>query len=239
MNDLVAKALAMWSPVALYCGGASARAHRAIGWHADLSCCVHWSRTPGRRFAMPGDHAKAGTCRWCRTTSLPVGRRNWCSDRCVESFLSTKGHAHLTNLVRHRDGDCCQICRFDGGLEHERAIAFGRIAEDQAAARRFGNGPPSECYELSSRGVYRQQFKIALGRALGFSAFARAWFDVDHVVPKSLGGRNELPNLRLLCIRCHKAETAKLRIVLAAIRRFGFVFATDLDERQRRRRKQK
>ena len=37
-----------------------------------------------------------------------------------------------------------------------------------------------------------------------------AW-NVDHVVPLSEGGTNELANIRTLCRPCHKAETAELR----------------------------
>lgn len=32
-------------------------------------------------------------------------------------------------------------------------------------------------------------------------------FDVDHVVPKRLGGTDELANLQSLCRPCHKAKT--------------------------------
>lgn len=34
---------------------------------------------------------------------------------------------------------------------------------------------------------------------------------VDHIIPVSLGGTGDPDNLRSLCERCHKAETARLR----------------------------
>jgi len=33
--------------------------------------------------------------------------------------------------------------------------------------------------------------------------------DVDHIVPLAAGGKNELSNLQLLCIECHKEKTKK------------------------------
>lgn len=36
-------------------------------------------------------------------------------------------------------------------------------------------------------------------------------FEVDHIIPVSLGGTTTLDNLRTLCCRCHHAETKKLK----------------------------
>ena len=33
--------------------------------------------------------------------------------------------------------------------------------------------------------------------------------EVDHVVPLEQGGANEMDNLRLTCVECHKAKTAR------------------------------
>lgn len=35
-------------------------------------------------------------------------------------------------------------------------------------------------------------------------------WEADHIVPRSLGGTHDLDNLRTLCLRCHRAETARL-----------------------------
>jgi hypothetical protein len=63
---------------------------------------------------------------------------------------------------------------------------------------------------------------------MGLSAFARAavWkrdhgvcalcgnnrsaWEADHIVPLVMGGSNDISNYRTLCVKCHKAETAKL-----------------------------
>ena len=34
--------------------------------------------------------------------------------------------------------------------------------------------------------------------------------NVDHVIPRALGGRDELPNLRSLCGPCHHRRTGQL-----------------------------
>jgi len=42
-------------------------------------------------------------------------------------------------------------------------------------------------------------------------------WEMDHIIPVSEGGGScGLDNLRTLCIRCHKAETAALKSRLAA-----------------------
>ena len=41
------------------------------------------------------------------------------------------------------------------------------------------------------------------------------FFDIDHIVPVSLGGGlSGEDNLRVVCLCCHRKETAKLRIEL-------------------------
>jgi len=36
------------------------------------------------------------------------------------------------------------------------------------------------------------------------------WWDADHIVPIIEGGKNELANLRTLCLACHRGHTAAL-----------------------------
>ena len=40
-------------------------------------------------------------------------------------------------------------------------------------------------------------------------------WDADHIVPLVEGGTNIMENLRTLCLRCHRQETARLRRRLA------------------------
>lgn len=42
-------------------------------------------------------------------------------------------------------------------------------------------------------------------------------YEVDHIIPVVEGGDNEPENLRVLCIFCHKEETAKLKRRLSKI----------------------
>ena len=57
---------------------------------------------------------------------------------------------------------------------------------------------------------------LAPGRNLGGR---RSHWDADHTVPLVEGGANDMSNIRTLCRRCHRAETAALRRRLAAARR--------------------
>ena len=43
--------------------------------------------------------------------------------------------------------------------------------------------------------------------------------ELDHIVPLAEGGEHEWSNLRLLCVPCHRSETASLAARLAARRR--------------------
>lgn len=43
-------------------------------------------------------------------------------------------------------------------------------------------------------------------------------YDVDHIVPLILGGKNEIENCRVLCRQCHKNETNRLNSMLKSRR---------------------
>jgi 5-methylcytosine-specific restriction endonuclease McrA len=49
----------------------------------------------------------------------------------------------------------------------------------------------------------------------------RRMFDIDHVIPLYEGGPNHPSNLRVLCLPCHKRETAKLAARIAERRRIN------------------
>ena len=51
-------------------------------------------------------------------------------------------------------------------------------------------------------------------KALGYNRDQSRW-QMDHTVPLSEGGLNQLGNLRTLCVPCHKSETAALKKRLA------------------------
>lgn len=75
-----------------------------------------------------------------------------------------------------------------------------------------------ECASMISLLVYWQDsvssvFRRDNGKCVLCSASndGRTRFEVDHIIPVSLGGTGDLNNLRLLCLACHKAATARLR----------------------------
>ena len=40
--------------------------------------------------------------------------------------------------------------------------------------------------------------------------FKNKRFEIDHIIPVSRGGKDELENLRLSCIRCNRSKGSKL-----------------------------
>lgn len=88
-----------------------------------------------------------------------------------------------------RDGGICKMCGFDTG----RVVAAWKFLK-------------------ARRGIWLREFCAGL-RKKGYRAnsqtLGHVW-EADHVLPRSLGGSNELENYRTLCIPCHRAETKRL-----------------------------
>lgn len=65
-------------------------------------------------------------------------------------------------------------------------------------------------WEVTRKQVLRRQRRCSL-------CGGRGPFEVDHIVPVSLGGSGDLENLRALChARCHRNETQRLKEQKAA-----------------------
>lgn len=132
-------------------------------------------------------------CRWCRK---PVDRPRlyWCSDACVEQYSVRANPGHARLRVWERDKGVCALCGTDVGPAQEEL--------DRLWRRTGLRDEPS------------QEAKDRLA-ALGFPwsrwrAKPHLW-EADHIVPVvEGGGETGLDNLRTLCLRCHRAETAKL-----------------------------
>jgi 5-methylcytosine-specific restriction endonuclease McrA len=63
------------------------------------------------------------------------------------------------------------------------------------------------------RVVRWRDLAIKLAGLCGFGAdhnTVRDWWEADHIVERVRGGNNKLENLRTLCLRCHRVETARL-----------------------------
>ena len=58
-------------------------------------------------------------------------------------------------------------------------------------------------------------------------------WDVDHVIPLALGGRDEIDNLQVLCVPCHSGKTRERDV--PAIAKTARIRARHLGARQTRR----
>ena len=120
-------------------------------------------------------------CRWCKL-EVPSGRRTFCSEWCVHEWRQRSDPAYLRECVLERDKGICALCGTD-------TLAEWRRLKRMPFARRH----------------------LAL-KEWGLPALRRSLWDADHIVPVVEGGGEcDLSNLRTLCLRCHRRETAALR----------------------------
>lgn len=123
---------------------------------------------------------------------IPPRRRVYCSKECAVAFEA----AYFPSLARYhvfqRDRGVCALCGMDTMREEARLGEFRHLtwSERRAMAKELG---------FNGLGIYDGD----------------RW-QVDHIHPCCKGGWGTgLENLRTLCTRCHKQETAKLRQELA------------------------
>lgn len=131
-------------------------------------------------------------CRWCRKPVDPP-RRYWCSDACVEEYRIRSDPSYARQKVWERDRGVCAVCGVDTGPLQEQLDALW-------SSVRWA--PPSQA---------AQERLAALGFPWDpFMPRPHVW-EADHIVPVvEGGGETGLENLRTLCLRCHRLETAKL-----------------------------
>jgi 5-methylcytosine-specific restriction protein A len=168
---------------------------------------------PGRhQIALPpSGKAPSGRpiCRWCRK-EIPVGtgRRNWCSQDCVDEYLVRKSPVSARDQTFARDRGVCAVCHID--TERVRRI------RDFLHARATGwasptHGPWWRSDSAKARWERFAQWITANVAASGAKYGAHLW-EADHLVPVAEGGGAcGLENLRTLCKRCHAVETGQLR----------------------------
>jgi 5-methylcytosine-specific restriction protein A len=126
-------------------------------------------------------------CRWC-SLEVPAGRFTFCSEFCVEEWRLRTNPAHLRERVFQRDKGICSSC----GLDCQAALLHLK----------------------KSRGTARLKLQVEWG----VSASRKSLWDADHIVPVVEGGGEcDLSNMRTLCLKCHRVETAALRIRLARV----------------------
>lgn len=137
-----------------------------------------------------------GLCRWCWNPITGKRRQTFCSDLCVRSFLLFRPGHDRDQFVLGRDGPLCAICHRDCVQAYE---LWRRIKD---AARKIGGGA-FEAVRQAYQEAWRPGGRFRL-------------YEIDHRRARALGGSDHPDNLRVLCLRCHRAETAKLMVTLRA-----------------------
>jgi 5-methylcytosine-specific restriction enzyme A len=139
---------------------------------------------------MPGGWADRQTLpagpngrRLCRWCQLevPATRHTFCSAFCVEEWRLRSDPGHLRERVFERDKGVCSVCGSNCIAEYAHLRRLKGAARLKAAA------------------------------AWGLKGRKSLW-DADHVVPVAEGGGEcDLSNMRTLCLKCHRLQTAALR----------------------------
>jgi 5-methylcytosine-specific restriction protein A len=135
---------------------------------------------------------KKGECTWCGG-EVPHGRRTWCGDAaCVREFRLRHDWSYIRREVFTRDEGRCRLC----GCEPQRITSL--LCKIR-------------CHSFHVWMVGRKFYE-----SLGFpNDITRDWWEVDHILPRIEGGTDDLDNLRLVCVPCHKRETRRLAKRLA------------------------
>lgn len=170
-----------------------------------------------RREAKARRAARPRRCTRCKTTDLPKGRLSWCSDACVRAHQVENWPAYRRPFVFMRDGGICRLCGAEP-LPGSRAAARWHALVERSSLTDGGAALVQRIARALVSGTYGGRraplwLEFAQGMERSFIPRApnrRVGYEIDHIVPASLGGLNDLSNLRLLCRRCHVAETGRL-----------------------------
>lgn len=151
-----------------------------------------------RDFPVRVDDQGRRLCRWCRTPVTPP-KRNWCGDqKCFYEVAIRTNPGFARSEVFKRDKGVCAGCGVDCPAVEEKIeelrLDKDRIGEIEALWATVSDGP--------------------------WPRYGSHTWEADHIVPVVEGGGGTgLDNLRTLCLRCHRRETAKLAARRAADRR--------------------
>ncbi len=134
------------------------------------------------RNSVPRGPGGRGLCRWC-ALEVPKRRFTFCSEYCVHEWKLRSQPQYLRGQVYQRDRGICASCGVDTIFEVRRL-------------RR-------------SRGTRRDELMKHWGLR---TRLRKSLWDADHILPVIEGGGEcDLDNIRTLCLRCHRAATARLR----------------------------
>jgi 5-methylcytosine-specific restriction endonuclease McrA len=152
-------------------------------------------------------------------------RQTYCSPACVAQWKLERWPTVQRRHVWERDGGVCRSCGFNVKRFERRA----RWISDRLGARSFNisrlHGPAwtREFNAIKRNGARLERCVVRVVARYRFKAHRANWlphfWEMDHCVPLAEGGTNELENLRVLCVPCHRAETKALAGRLAQRRK--------------------
>jgi hypothetical protein len=151
---------------------------------------VIFDRRAATTVVLPFADAPTGICRWCGS-AVSGRRKTWCSDACVDTW---RAHSDPDTMRRNAfegaEGRCA-VCCFDlGAAERRFRFLVAHVAAEQVQ-------------------IEWAMFMAPRGFGAEFAPRARLW-EADHITPLVEGGAHHPDNLRLLCVPCHRTETAAL-----------------------------
>lgn len=163
---------------------------------------------PAARGVLPGEPGRLAVpklhCSGCGKP-VPKGRRNWCSQDCVDAHLIRNNHGVARRETFKRDRGVCAGCGRDTEALRKRLELWFRAL----TAR-----DPLEQYRRREGSTWRLKWEVRLKWR------DRHLWEMDHVVPVVEGGGGcGLDNLRTLCRPCHKRATAELATRRAELRK--------------------
>ncbi len=149
---------------------------------------ITWGVRRGGKFTFLPKDGATSFCGWCRG-QCPPRRSSYCSPECVALASWAWSWRNLRLYIIERD-KCCQSCGsdFPGWQHRDRS----REPKYRSALYLNSNGLDGPVCWLSP-----------------------CTWEVDHIMPVSLGGTDDPANLRLLCSGCHRTATVALKSFLA------------------------
>lgn len=142
-------------------------------------------------------------------------------DMIQYSQMSSRNHELIPiDIIEEKIESIERLRRFAGQDEEiDKAISLigasikaARIAAERKAAKEAGSKTPAQKVRSELQSRYHKTL-VQLGRRDGFHCAtclsSEADLQIDHVVPVSKGGVNNLDNLQLLCKKCNAAKGSR------------------------------
>lgn len=160
--------------------------------------------TPRQKAASLKIAKESKLCRWCGgdVHRLSPKRRTFCSDECVHEFNIRSSSSYIRTYIGKRDKYTCQICQLDCKGFMRR---LWRYVNDKLAGVKYSEWTEKKKdYETEFFHLHNMDWVNTSSRS--------TFYDIDHIHPVVKGGHQcGEENLRVVCLSCHRKETAKLR----------------------------